>query len=77
MRAAIVQDALTDDDHQDLLLMFKALHGLLPDGTTAPKPQPLQKGMVSGAPKSKANVVHVSEKQSFADSHRMNHRHSG
>ena len=57
VRRLLVQDALTDDDRQDLLLMLKAICGLLPDGTTPPKPQPLQKGMVSGAPKSKANVV--------------------
>jgi hypothetical protein len=57
VRRLLVQDALTDDDRQDFLLMLKALHGLLPDGTTPPKPQPLQKGMVSGAPKSKASVV--------------------
>jgi len=37
--------------------MVKALHGLLPDGVTPRKPQPLQKGMVSGAPKSKADIV--------------------
>jgi energy-coupling factor transporter ATP-binding protein EcfA2 len=57
VRRLLVQDALTDDDHQDLLSMLKSIHGLLPDGATSPNPQPLQKGMVSGAPKSKADVV--------------------
>lgn len=57
VRRLLVQDTLTDDDRQDLLSMFKSLHGLLLDGATPPKPQPLQKGMVSGAPKSKADVV--------------------
>ncbi len=57
VRRLLVQDALTEDDRKDLLLMLKALHGLLPDGTTSPKPQPLHKGMVSGASKSKVNVI--------------------
>lgn len=57
VRRLLVQNTLTDDDSQNVLLMLKALYGLLQDGTTAPKPQPLQKGMVSGAPKSKVNVV--------------------
>ncbi|MHB8835107.1 MAG: AAA family ATPase [Candidatus Methylomirabilia bacterium] len=57
VRRLLVQDALTDDDRKELLSMVKTIHGLLPDGTPPPKPQPLQKGMVSGAPKSRANVV--------------------
>ncbi len=57
VRRLLIQDALTQDDRQDLLFMLKALYGLAPDGTTPPKPQPLQKGMVSGAPKSRSNVV--------------------
>jgi len=57
VRRLLIQDALTDEDRQELLLMLKNLHGLLPDGATPPKLQPLQKGMVSGAPQSEANVV--------------------
>lgn len=57
VRRLLVQDVLTDNDRQEILSMVKAFHGLLPDGITSPKPQPLQKGMVSGAPKSKANIV--------------------
>jgi len=57
VRRLMVQDTLTDDDRKDLLLMLKAIHGLLPDGTAPPKPQPLHKGMVSGATISKDNVV--------------------
>jgi len=57
VRRLLTQDALTDDDRQDLLSMLKALHGLLPDGVACKKPQPLQKGMVSGAPTARANVT--------------------
>lgn len=57
VRRLLVQDILTDSDRQEILSMVKALHGLLPDGAIPTKPQPLQKGMVSGAPKSKADVV--------------------
>ncbi len=57
VRRLLVQDALSDDDRNAFLFMLKALHGLVTDGTPVPKPQPLQKGMVSGAPKSKANVT--------------------
>ncbi|NOZ22636.1 MAG: AAA family ATPase [Planctomycetes bacterium] len=57
VRRLLVQDTLTDNDRQDLLFMVRALHGLLPDGTTSPTPRPLQKGMVSGSPKSRVNVV--------------------
>jgi energy-coupling factor transporter ATP-binding protein EcfA2 len=57
VRRLLVQDTLTDDDRQDLLSMLKSIHDLLPDGSTPSKPQPLQKGMVSGAPKSKVDVV--------------------
>lgn len=57
VRRLLVQDTLTDDDRHELLLMLKALYNLLPDRTTPPEPQPLQKGMVSGAPKTKATVV--------------------
>ena len=32
---------------------------------------------VKGISHTDVNKIHVSEKQSFADSHRMNHRHSG
>jgi energy-coupling factor transporter ATP-binding protein EcfA2 len=57
VRRLLIHDALNDDDRQDILLMLKANHGLLADGSKSPKPQPLQKGMVSGAPISKDNVV--------------------
>lgn len=57
VRRLLTQDTLTDDDRQDLLSMLKALHGLLPDGCASKKPQPLRKGMVSGAPTSKTNVT--------------------
>jgi energy-coupling factor transporter ATP-binding protein EcfA2 len=57
VRRLLTQDALTDGDRQDLLSMLKALHGLLPDGVAPEKPQPLQKGMVSGAPTLRADVT--------------------
>lgn len=57
VRRLLVQDALTDEDRFEILAMVKALHGLLPEGVTPPTPQPLKKGMVSGASKSKAEVV--------------------
>jgi hypothetical protein len=57
VRRFLVQDTLTEEDRQEVLSMLKALHGLLPEGSTAPKPLPLHKGMVSGAPKSTANVI--------------------
>lgn len=57
VRRLLTQDTLTEADRQELLLMFKALHGLLPDEITPPEPQALEMGMVSGAPKSKAQVV--------------------
>ena len=63
VRRILVQDALTESDRQDILLMLKAIYGLLPDGSTPPKPLPLQKGMVSGAPKSKGNIVLKALKQ--------------
>lgn len=57
VRRLLVQDDLTDDDRQDLLSMLKVRYGLLLGLTTHPRPLPLRKGMVSGAPRSKANVV--------------------
>lgn len=57
VRRLLVQDTLTNDDRQDLLSMLKSIHGLLSDGATSPNPQPLKKGMVSGAPKSKVDVI--------------------
>lgn len=57
VRRLLTQDSLTDDDREDLLTMLKALHGLLPDGVAAKKPQPLRKGMVSGAPTSRVDVI--------------------
>lgn len=57
VRRLLLQDALTDDDRNEILLMLKALQGLLPDGVTPPKAQPLHKGKVSGASISKTKVV--------------------
>lgn len=57
VRRLLIQDVLTDSDRQEIFSMVKALYGLLPVGATPTKPQPLQKGMVSGASKSKADVV--------------------
>lgn len=57
VRRLLLQNTLTEGDRQDLLSMLKALHGLLPKGTKSSKSEPMQKGMVSGAPISKTNVV--------------------
>lgn len=57
VRRLLTQDALTDGDRQDILLMIKELHSLLPDGVISTKPQPLQKGMVSGAPTSTVSLT--------------------
>lgn len=57
VRRLLVQDSLTDEDRQDILSMLKSLHSLLTARITPPKPLPLQKGMVSGAPESKAEVI--------------------
>jgi len=57
VRRLLVQDTLSDDDRQEIISMLKGLHDLLPEGNTAPKPRPLKKGMVSGAPKSQVNVI--------------------
>ena len=57
VRRLLTQEALTDSDRQDALLMLKAIHGLLPPNITPPQSQPLKKGMTYGAPKLKADVI--------------------
>lgn len=57
VRRLLVKDALSNDDRQDILSMLKARHELLSSEAVPPIPHPLLKGMVSGAPKLKAEIV--------------------
>ncbi len=57
VRRLLTQGALTDGDSQELLLMVKSGYGLVPDGPRVPVPQPLGKGLISGAPDTRVRVT--------------------
>lgn len=57
VRRILTQEDLSAQDRLDLLAMLKERHGLGDAATPAPKPAPVEKGQVSGAPKAKVGVV--------------------
>jgi len=57
VRRLLSQDALSDDDKNDILLMLKSGVGLNDAKTPAPTPMPVSAGAVSGAPKAKTAVT--------------------
>ena len=57
VRRILTQEVLTDQDKAELLAILKEQHGLGNSQQPAPKPNPIIKGQVSGAPQSKVNIV--------------------
>lgn len=57
VRRLLSQDALSDDDKNDILLMIKAGVGLNDAKTPVPAPTPVSSGAFSGAPKAKTAVT--------------------
>lgn len=57
VRRLLSQDALSDNDKNDILRMLKASAGLNDAKTTVPTPTPISAGAVSGAPKAKTTVT--------------------
>ena len=57
VRRLLSQDALSDDDKNDILLMLKAGAGLNDAKTPVPIPTPVSAGAVSGVPKAKSSVT--------------------
>ena len=57
VRRLLSQDALSDDDKNDILRMLKAGAGLKDDKTPFPTPTPVSAGAVSSAPKAETAVT--------------------
>ncbi len=57
VRRLLSQDALSDDDKNDILQMLKASAGLNDAKTIVPTPTSVSDGAVSGAPKAKTTVT--------------------
>lgn len=57
VKRLLTQDSLTGNDKDELLAMLKSSHGLVDAKKLAPKPQPLKKGDISGAPRVAAKIT--------------------
>lgn len=57
VRRILVQEKLTPRDEMDILAMLKEAFGLRDSTNPAPTPNPVQRGMVSGAPQLKIRIT--------------------
>jgi hypothetical protein len=57
VRRLLTQEELSPDDQDEILRMIKERHGIVDPKKPAPKPQPLKKGDISGAPQTISKIT--------------------
>jgi recombinational DNA repair ATPase RecF len=57
VRRLLTQDSLSAEDEVEIFAMLKAKKGIIEPEKPAPKPQPIKKGDISGAPQTKVNIT--------------------